>query len=45
MLLEVNAENKEKRLQLKKEKETLQKAQDWLEGLTEDVVSHDRGTI
>ena len=38
MLLEVDAENQEKRLQLKKEKETLQKAQDWLEGLTANAV-------
>lgn len=45
MLLEVDAENQEKRLQLKKEKETLQKAQDWLEGLTGDAVSHSRSTV
>ncbi len=39
MLLEVDAENQEKRLQLKKEKELLGKAQEWLEGLTKNAVS------
>ena len=39
ILLEVDAENQEKRLQLKKEKDLLRKAQEWLEGLTENAVS------
>ena len=38
ILLEVDAENQEKRLQLKKEKDLLRKAQEWLEGLTENAV-------
>ena len=45
MLLEVDAENQEKRLQLKKEKQTLQKAQEWLEGLTDGAVSDSETTV
>ena len=45
MLLEVDAENQEKRLQLKKEKELLRKAQEWLKGLTEDTVPDHHDTL
>jgi hypothetical protein len=36
VLLEVDAENRERRIQLKKEKARIQEAQTWLEGLTRD---------
>jgi hypothetical protein len=36
ILLEVDAENRERRLQLKKEKARIQEAKSWLEGLTRD---------
>ena len=36
ILLEVDAENRERRIQLKKEKGRIQEAQCWLEGLTRD---------